>query len=162
MRCATSYKILTLEQIAVHAKALKQKSNGKIVFTNGAFDLLHEGHVRYLERAAGYGDYLFVGINSDARIKSQKGSERPILSENVRARIIAAFEAVDRVVIYDDLESAVRNIMPHVIIASQTTAFDPEANRYAFAKAAGIEVQLLNAQSKLHTTDIIKKMRSVG
>lgn len=77
--------------------------NSRIVFTNGCFDLLHLGHVDYLEKACALGDHLIVGLNSDASVKRlQKGEERPLQSEMARARIIAALECVDAVCIFQE------------------------------------------------------------
>jgi len=89
-------------------KALKkelknwQKQGLKIVFTNGCFDILHIGHVRYLEAAKKCGDKLIVAINSDYSVRKIKGNQRPIMSEKERTEIIASLESVDRVVIFND------------------------------------------------------------
>src|SRR6202049_1594809 len=83
---------------------LRDKYAGKtIVFTNGCFDILHVGHVRYLAAAKRLGDILVVGLNSDASVRELKGVGRPVVSEQERAELLAALECVDAVVIYNDL-----------------------------------------------------------
>jgi len=93
--------IKTLAEITTLSKELKAKAN-KIVFTNGCFDLLHAGHVRYLETAKSFGDVLIVGLNSDQSVSALKGNNRPINGQMDRAYILAALEAVDYVVIFDE------------------------------------------------------------
>ena len=87
-----------------------------IVFANGCFDLLHAGHIRYLEGAAQQGDALVVGINSDRAVRELKGPGRPFLNQDARAELIAALRAVDYVVIFDDLtaEAILRDLRPGV------------------------------------------------
>jgi len=90
----------------------------KIVFTNGAFDILHAGHVDYLNFARGQGDVLVVGLNSDASVKRYKGDKRPINSEGDRARVLAGLECVDFVVIFDEDEPAplIGELLPNVLV----------------------------------------------
>lgn len=94
------------------------KSIGKkIVFTNGCFDLIHTGHIKYLETSKSFGDILIVGINSDRSVSSLKGPSRPINSEDERAHIIAALESVDYVVIFDedDPYNLIKSLKPHIL-----------------------------------------------
>ena len=93
--------IKTLDEVKTLSKELKSR-NKKIVFTNGCFDLLHAGHVQYLEAAKSFGDILILGLNSDRSVKAIKGSGRPINNETDRAYIVAALEVVDYVVIFDE------------------------------------------------------------
>ena len=95
------------------------KSKGKrIVFTNGCFDLLHIGHLRYLEKAKALGDVLVVGINSDTSVRSLKGSERPILPADQRAEILSGLGCVDFVIVFDELDplNLISLIQPHVLV----------------------------------------------
>src|SRR5580704_11184042 len=93
-----------------------RRADRKIVFANGVFDLLHVGHVRYLQAARAEGDLLVVGINSDASTRKLKGGGRPILTERARATLVAALRAVDYVVIFDELDvnSLLRELQPDV------------------------------------------------
>src|SRR5690606_33297922 len=97
---ATSDKILNLERLKELLKVWKQE--GKVVFTNGCFDILHLGHVDYLEKASGMGRRLVVGLNTDSSVKRLKGSERPVNNEYARARVLAALQFVDAVVLFGE------------------------------------------------------------
>lgn len=88
------------EALQAELKAIRREK--KIVFTNGCFDILHVGHVRYLREAAGLGDYLVVGLNSDASVKRLKGPTRPVQSQSDRAEVLAALGFVDYVCIFDE------------------------------------------------------------
>ncbi len=90
----------------------------KIVFTNGCFDIIHYGHVRYLEQAKKKGDVLIVGLNSDASVKSLKGPSRPIVRQRQRAGVIAALESVDYVTIFNEQTplALIKAIKPHVLV----------------------------------------------
>jgi D-glycero-beta-D-manno-heptose 1-phosphate adenylyltransferase len=99
---STADKIMPRAALVAHTHMWRLR-NQKIVFTNGCFDLLHLGHVDYLERARALGDALIVGVNSDASVRRQnKGPERPLQNEEARSRIIAALQFVDAVVIFDE------------------------------------------------------------
>src|SRR5580700_5306405 len=111
----TREKIISRE--GLHA-VLEEHRRGerKIVFANGIFDLLHVGHVRYLQSAKAEGDVLVVGINSDASTRAYKGPGRPIMTERARAAVVAALAAVDYVIIFDDNDVAaiLREFQPDV------------------------------------------------
>lgn len=93
-------KVKTLDEL----KAIldRERKGKKVVFTNGCFDLLHLGHIRYLEQAKDLGDILVVGLNSDESVKNLKGEGRPLTSESERAEVLAALECLDYVVIFDE------------------------------------------------------------
>ena len=95
-----------------------KKAGKKIVFTNGAFDLLHAGHVTYLEFARGQGDVLVVGLNSDSSVRRYKGDKRPINKQADRAKVLAALECVDYVVIFKEDEPAklIAELVPDVLV----------------------------------------------
>ena len=103
-----------LEKALQHFRLEKKK----IVFTNGCFDLLHIGHVRYLEEAAKLGDLLIVGINTDSSVKKLKGPTRPIQNENDRAEILASLKSVDHTVLFgeDTPLQLIQSIQPHVLV----------------------------------------------
>lgn len=96
----------------------RQTARGKIVFTNGCFDLLHVGHVRLLQQARALGDVLVVAINSDRSVRELKGPSRPILNQDERVEILSALEAVTYVTIFDEPDpwGVVDKIRPHVLI----------------------------------------------
>ena len=109
--------IKTLNEITVLSKDLKARDK-KIIFTNGCFDILHAGHVRYLETAKSYGDVLILGLNSDRSVTALKGEGRPINTQLDRAYILAALEAVDYVVVFDDDTpyDLIKAIKPHILV----------------------------------------------
>lgn len=98
-------KILTLDQLAKRAAKLRAEGR-RIVATNGCFDLLHVGHVRYLQAASALGDVLVVGINGDASVRALKGSDRPVNSESDRAEIIAALACVNFVAVFPEVRAS--------------------------------------------------------
>lgn len=129
---AAADKILEREEIARRVASL-QRDGATIVFTCGVFDLLHVGHVRYLEYARNLGDLLVVGVNSDASVKQLgKGPERPLVAERERAEVVAALASVDYVCIYQEPRpnETIRVIRPniHVKDAAYQGAELPEAS----------------------------------
>ena len=115
---STSYShIKTLKEIDELSKELKQKGK-KIVFTNGCFDILHVGHVKYLEIAKSFGDVLVLGLNSDSSVRKLKGPSRPVNTEDDRAYILAALESVDYVVLFenDTPYELIKTISPHTLV----------------------------------------------
>lgn len=124
-------KVLDRSEIAARAAKLKAQG-GKIVFTCGVFDLIHVGHVRYLEYARSLGSLLVVGVNSDASVRQlDKGPQRPIVGERERAEVVAALASVDYVCVYDELRpnETIRILRPdvHVKDAAYEHAELPEA-----------------------------------
>jgi D-beta-D-heptose 7-phosphate kinase / D-beta-D-heptose 1-phosphate adenosyltransferase len=109
--------IKTLDEITLLSKELKVRDK-KIIFTNGCFDILHAGHVRYLETAKSYGDILILGLNSDRSVTELKGKDRPINMQLDRAYILAALEAVDYVVVFDEDTpyDLIKAIKPHILV----------------------------------------------
>jgi D-beta-D-heptose 7-phosphate kinase/D-beta-D-heptose 1-phosphate adenosyltransferase len=114
---SSDMQIKSLDEITALSKELKEK-NKKIVFTNGCFDLLHAGHIKYLEVAKSYGDVLILGLNSDRSVKAIKGENRPINEQMDRACILAALEAVDYVVIFDEDTpyKLIQMIKPNILV----------------------------------------------
>lgn len=110
-------KVVSASSIAKELSPLKQQHK-KIVFTNGCFDLLHVGHVRYLQEARSLGDLLVVGVNSDASVKRLKGPTRPVQNENDRAEILAALGCVDYTVIFteDTPENLIKEVVPGILV----------------------------------------------
>lgn len=99
-------------------EALREEPGTRIVFTNGCFDLMHVGHVRYLEAARALGDWLVVGVNTDASVGRIKGSKRPVVEEQDRLEVLAALHCVDYVVPFDtpDPLPLIVRVRPHVLV----------------------------------------------
>ncbi len=114
---ANQSKILSRKAMQVECSRWK-KAGKKVVFTNGAFDILHAGHVTYLEFARKQGDVLVVGLNSDASVRRYKGDKRPINKQADRAKVLAALECVDYVVIFHEDEPAklIAELLPDVLV----------------------------------------------
>lgn len=114
---ANEDKLKTAGQAAAIAGELEGRG-GKMVFTNGCFDLIHAGHVRYLIQARGLGDYLVVGLNSDASVQKIKGPLRPLIPQDQRAEVMAGLWMVDAVVIFDEPDplELILTIRPHVLV----------------------------------------------
>jgi D-beta-D-heptose 7-phosphate kinase/D-beta-D-heptose 1-phosphate adenosyltransferase len=110
-------KIIPRPQLAVLMKALEKKER-KIVFTNGCFDILHVGHVRYLKEARRLGDCLIIGLNSDQSMRQIKDPARPLISEEQRAEVLAAMECVDYIVLFDEADpfKLIEEIRPDVLV----------------------------------------------
>ncbi|HTW22796.1 MAG TPA: adenylyltransferase/cytidyltransferase family protein [Candidatus Baltobacteraceae bacterium] len=137
-----------------------RRSGRKIVFANGVFDLLHVGHVRYLQAAKAEGDILIVGVNSDSSTRALKGSGRPILTERARAWLVAALAAVDYVVIFDELtvESLLREFQPDV--HAKGTDYTPETvPERELAGMLGIRVAIVGDPKDHSTRELLSRVR---
>lgn len=133
------------------------KNQGKrIVFTNGCFDLLHVGHIRYLEKAKELGDILIVGINSDRSARSIKGPMRPILSEGERAEILSGLGCIDYVTIFDEETpyNLISSIIPHILVKGGDWTKETVVGKDIVEKAGG-EVIVLPFVEGASTTNII-------
>ena len=113
----TEHKIISIDEIGNRVKSWKKESR-KLVFTNGCFDILHSGHVRYLQTAAGFGDILVLGLNSDTSVRKLKGSRRPIMPQTDRAYILSAIEVIDCIVIFYEETPArlIQKVSPDVLV----------------------------------------------
>ena len=110
-------KIVTLLEIKLLSRQYKDLKK-TIVFTNGCFDIIHAGHIKYLTHAASLGDILILGLNSDSSVKSIKGKKRPLIGQNHRSLVVAAIECIDHVVLFDesDPEILIETICPDVLV----------------------------------------------
>jgi glycerol-3-phosphate cytidylyltransferase len=146
--------------IAAICRQLKA-SGKKIVFTNGCFDIIHAGHVRYLRQAKNLGDCLIVGLNSDSSVKKLKGEDRPINNECDRAEVLGELKAVDYVVIFEELtaEKIIAALKPDIYAkgGDYTPQSLPEAPVVA---AYGGEIKILPFVDGKSTTGIINKIKS--
>jgi D-beta-D-heptose 7-phosphate kinase/D-beta-D-heptose 1-phosphate adenosyltransferase len=154
--------ILSRDQ-AVSWAAGQRAAGRKVVFTNGVFDLLHPGHVRYLADARREGDSLIVAINSDRSVKAIKGPERPINPEAERAEVLAALAVVDAVVVFDedDPHAIIGALQPDVLVKGADWATDRIIGR-DIVEARGGKVIRIPFASGYSTTSIIEKIRVNG
>ncbi len=131
-----------------------------VVFTNGVFDLLHVGHVRYLAAARSLGDALVVAINSDRTVRELKGEGRPVINESERAEILAALRQVDYVTIFDDVSprSLIAKLLPDVLVKGGDYALD-EIHGREEVEAAGGRVVSLPFVAGASTSTIIERMK---
>jgi D-beta-D-heptose 7-phosphate kinase/D-beta-D-heptose 1-phosphate adenosyltransferase len=153
----TDKKVTDLDHLLKQLKSLNFRSK-EIVFTNGCFDILHVGHLTYLEKARSRGDVLVVGLNSDQSISRIKGPTRPIVEEKLRARLLAGLSCVDFVVQFDDdtpLE-LIKAIRPHILIKGADWAVDKIVGG-DFVLAHGGRVETIDLVEGLSTTNIIQK-----
>ena len=137
------------------------RSTGKtVVFTNGVFDLLHPGHVRYLQRARGLGDALIVGVNSDRSVRSVKGPSRPITPEDERVEILAALAVVDAVVIFDEdtPHEVISALQPDVLVKGADWAEHAIVGR-DIVEARGGRVVRIPVEAGHSTSAIVDKIR---
>lgn len=140
-----------------------RRASRKIVFANGVFDLLHVGHVRYLEAARGEGDVLVVGINSDSSTRKLKGPGRPILTERARATLVAALKSVNYVVIFDELDvnSLLKELQPDV--HAKGTDYTPETvPERELAALLGIRVAIVGDPKQHSTRELLARLRQEG
>ena len=137
-----------------------RKNNQTIVFTNGCFDILHIGHVRYLYKASSFGDKLVVGINSNKSVKTIKDSTRPIIDEKERADIIAALEMTDHVIIFEEptCSALLRSLKPDIYVKGGDYTPDslPE---WPVVQEYGGQVEFVDLIEGKSTTEIIHKIK---
>ena len=131
-----------------------------VVFTNGVFDLLHPGHVRYLRQARALGDALIVGVNADASVRRNKGPDRPINSQDERAEVLAALDCVDAVVIFDEDTPAeiIRAVQPDILVKGADWAADQIVGRDT-VEARGGRVERVTVEEGYSTSSIVEKIR---
>jgi rfaE bifunctional protein nucleotidyltransferase chain/domain len=151
-------KIKTLKEI-VQLRSRLGDLGKKLVFTNGCFDILHVGHVRYLNKARSLGDALVVGVNSDRSVREIKGKSRPIVPELERAEVLAALACVDFVFIFDDStpKHVIDSIVPDILVKGADWTLSEIVGRDTVEKAGGVvlNVPLVEGSS---TTEIIRKV----
>jgi D-glycero-beta-D-manno-heptose 1-phosphate adenylyltransferase len=152
-------KIIEREELPEIAKDLRERAK-KIVFANGCFDILHVGHVRYLEGARAEGDALIVGVNADSSVGRLKGPGRPVLDENARAVLVAALRVVDYVVIFPDpnVESLLAELRPDVH-AKGTDYTEQTVPERAVAERLGIRVAIVGDPKSHSTRELLETVR---
>jgi D-beta-D-heptose 7-phosphate kinase/D-beta-D-heptose 1-phosphate adenosyltransferase len=151
----------TLDDAVAFTRAL-QRDGRRVVFTNGVFDLLHPGHVRYLQAARAEGDALIVAVNSDRSVRANKGPERPVLPEQERAEILAALAAVDLVFVFDEDTPArvIAAIQPDVLVKGADWAHDDIVGRDVVEARGGRVVRAHLAEGH-STSRIVAKIRNL-
>jgi D-beta-D-heptose 7-phosphate kinase / D-beta-D-heptose 1-phosphate adenosyltransferase len=155
-----AHKICDLSQLMTKVETW-EKQKQKIVFTNGCFDLLHAGHVTYLEAAKKRGDKLILGLNTDRSVSAIKGPTRPVVHENDRARVLAALESVDAVILFDEDTplNLINAIKPNVIAKGSDYAADQVVGGKEVQSWGG-EIALIDLVEGKSTSNIIKKMNA--
>ena len=147
---------------AVAFAETERRAGRRVVFTNGVFDILHPGHIRYLRQARDLGDVLIVGLNGDASVRRNKGPDRPINSEDERAEILAALEPVDAVVIFDEdtPDDIIKAVQPDVLVKGADWAEDAIVGRDT-VEARGGRVVRIAVEKGFSTSDIVAKIKAL-
>ncbi len=152
-------KILSIDELLAERARLGDAGQ-KLVFTNGVFDILHVGHVRYLEQARSLGDALVVAINSDASVRELKGAGRPLINQDERAEILAALRSVNYVSVFDDVSprSLIADLLPDVLVKGGDYALD-EIHGREEVEAGGGRVVSLPFVEGVSSSALIERMR---
>ena len=156
-----SAKIVGLEELAERSKQLRAAGK-KLVATNGCFDLLHVGHVRYLQAARTLGDFLAVGLNSDRSVRELKGKGRPITAERDRAEILAALQCVDFVAIFPEIRATQFIAASHPAIYVKGGDYSPETlneQERALLKEIGAEIRFIPFEAGYSTSRLLEQIR---
>ena len=155
-------RIVTAEELA-RIRADMGATGRRLVFTNGCFDLLHAGHVRYLQQARELGDALAVGLNSDRSVRELKGEGRPVNAQDDRAEVLAALGCVDFVVVFDGKRATevLRAVRPHIYAkGGDYTPESLDADEREVLLAAGADIRILPLVPGRSTTSVLERMRA--
>ena len=154
-------KIVTVETLVTRLDQMRI-SGRKVVFTNGCFDILHAGHVRYLTAAGAEGDLLVVGLNSDTSVRTIKGDKRPIVPQAQRAEVLAGLGCVDYVVLFDspDPLALIQALEPDVLVKGADWAEETIVGS-DFVKSTGGRVVRISLVPDISTSRIIKKIQKL-
>lgn len=155
----TYEKIMRLDQ-AIAQVAAWQQSGQKIVFTNGCFDLVHLGHIDYLEKARNLGDKLVLGLNTDASVSRIKGPLRPVVNQEARARLMAALSFVDTVILFDEPTplQLIEAIKPDILVKGDDYSIETIVGA-DFVLANGGDVKTIALVEGYSTTKLIEKIK---
>ena len=158
---AAQSHVKSLAEGTAYAESLRAAGR-RVVFTNGVFDILHPGHVRYLQQARALGDVLIVGLNADASVRRNKGPERPINDERERAEILAALACVDAVVIFgeDTPADIITAIQPDILVKGADWAENAIVGRDT-VEARGGQVVRVPVEQGFSTSSIIEKIKAL-
>ena len=151
-------KIVSFSEIKKFTQHYK-KENKVIVFTNGCFDIIHAGHIKYLSAAAALGDILILGLNSDQSVKSIKGEKRPVINQVQRAQVVAALECIDHVVLFDEPDPGrlIETICPDVLVKGADWPEDQIIGA-DFVKQHGGRLARITLEPDISTTKIIERI----
>ena len=154
-------KLVSREELIHKRESLKQAGR-KVVFTNGCFDLLHPGHVRYLEEAKSLGDVLVLGLNSDKSVRKLKGEGRPILNQEERAEVLSGLAAVDFITIFDEEtpQSLIAVLQPDVLVKGGDWQIDQIVGKEEVESAGGVVMSLPFVDGS-STSDIINRIHKL-
>lgn len=146
-------KIVSVENLLLKMKHWKTLG-GKVVFTNGCFDVLHRGHVELLAECSTLGDYVIVGLNSDASVKKLKGETRPVHDEHSRALVLAALQWVDAIVIFDTTtpEELIKILQPDILV---------KGGDYIISQIAGADFVISNG-GQVHIVPLVEGFSTTG
>lgn len=152
-------RVMSLAESAAFAARARARG-GQVVFTNGVFDLLHPGHIRYLDEARRLGDVLIVGLNSDESVKRNKGPARPMTPEHERAELLASLACVDAVVVFgeDTPADIIRAVLPDVLVKGADWPADQIVGRDT-VEARGGRVVRVAVEAGYSTTAILERIR---
>ena len=154
------YLLKIKNQTAIKKTVDRVKEEGKkVVFTNGCFDILHQGHIRYLSEAKKCGDFLIIGLNSDRSIRNVKGKNRPLVPEGARAELLAALCFVDGVVIFDEEDplAIIKYLQPQVLVKGADWT-EEDIIGAELIKERGGEVKRIPLVPGISTSDIIRRI----
>jgi len=151
-------KILSLNELCAERERLRQAGR-RVVFTNGCFDLIHPGHVNYLQQARRLGDALVVALNSDRSVRELKGEKRPILDQDERAEVVAALGCVDYVTVFDDPtpREVIAALLPDVLVKGGDWEVDRIVGREEVEAAGGLVLNLPFVEG-CSTSDVIERI----
>jgi len=158
----TKDKILKLEKLKT-LRAIWKQANEKVVFTNGCFDIVHLGHIDYLEKAAALGNRLIIGLNTDASVSKLKGPERPVNSEYARARMLAALAFVDAVVLFADDTPLhlIETLTPDILVKGNDYTVEQIVGAKHVLQHGG-EVKTVDLVEGFSTTLLIERIKKAG
>ncbi len=157
----TESKIMSLEEAQKKVKDWQNKGK-KVVFTNGCFDIVHLGHIDYLEKARKLGDKLVLGLNTDASVSKLKGETRPVVNEYARSRMMAAFEFVDAVILFGEPtpKELIEFISPDILVKGDDYTLENIVGA-DFVLAKGGEVKTISLVKGYSTTTLIEKIKRI-
>ena len=155
-------KVVNVKELAQIAKAMRAAGK-RLVITNGCFDLLHLGHVRYLQAARALGDVLAVGLNGDQSVRELKGADRPINNERDRAEVLAALEDVDFVAIFPEVRATrfLETVAPEIYVKGGDYTPDTlNAEERAIMEKIGTEIRIIPFEPAYSTSGVIDRLKN--